>query len=151
MKRAMYYYSFLPSTVRDELKRDNCNISITDYLGKEYEKIGSSGYACSNGKIYLKEKKTDSDKKLYFLEGTFLHEIGHIIVFDLMAENEAYYTSRMRYCFEEAKSLGVSSYYRNTMKEYMAEAFCIYILDQERMQYLAPRTYLFFTELMKTE
>lgn len=146
----MYYYSFLPSAIRNELKRDNCAITITDHLSKEYEKIGSSGYACSNGEIYLKEKKHNSDKKLYYLEGTILHEIGHIIVFDLLAENEAYYTSRMRYCFEEAKSLGVSSYYRKTMKEYMAEAFCIYILEPERMQCQAPRTYLFFTELMET-
>lgn len=150
MKRSMYYYSFLPSAIRNELKRDNCAITITDHLSKEYEKIGSSGYACSNGEIYLKEKKHNSDKKLYYLEGTILHEIGHIIVFDLLAENEAYYTSRMRYCFEEAKSLGVSSYYRKTMKEYMAEAFCIYILEPERMQCQAPRTYLFFTELMET-
>ncbi len=151
LKRAMYYYSLLPSAMRDELKRDKCIITITDHLSKEYEKLGSSGYASSAGEIYLKEKKIDSDKKLYYLEGTILHEIGHILVFDLIAEDEAYYTSRMHYCFEEAKSLGVFSYYRKSLREYMAEAFGIYILEPERMQRQAPRTYLFFTELMKTE
>lgn len=150
LNRALYYYSFLPASVRDELAADNCNIVITNYLGTQYEKKGSSGYASVNGDeytIYIKEKPKDSKKTLYFLEGSILHEIGHILEFDLLFLNERFYRNRMEQCFLEVNLLGLDSYYRKNYREYIAETFSLYILNPDKLHSEAPETYRYFTEL----
>lgn len=146
-RRVMYYYSFLPVSIREELVSDQCRITVTNNLGKEHEAMGSGGYATSSGVICLKEAPNGSDNALYYLEGSFLHEVGHILEYDLFNINRSYYTNRMRQCFLEAKSLGLMEYYTSEQNEYMAEAFTLYILDPGYLKSRAPKTYSYFTGL----
>lgn len=150
LARATYCYSLLPMAVRKELSADNCTITITNKLDTKHESIGASGYANNRGQIYLKEAPMGSDKKLYFLEGTFFHEVGHVLEYDLFEIDKSFYQKKMGQCYMEARSLGMSSYYLKSQNEYIAEAFALYVLEPKKLKNKAPKTYQYFNSLYDT-
>ncbi len=143
-KRVQYQYALLPDVARAKFKQRELTIQIVSKLpNTEFEGMGASGFARNTEKspqIYLKEAEEP-----FVLEGSFLHESGHILT-RLTPELKDTSGKSFKKCFAERKQLNLGAHYQ-TQPEYAAEIFSIYILQPNLLKNKAPKSYAYLQNL----
>ena len=132
--RIRYLYCMLPQEARKQLTEKDILITVCRKLpNHEFDDADASGYACSDGNIYLKERVEEGPP--YAVESSLVHEFGHLLHYG--------YEESMQECFEEKKTLGLRDYYSSD-REYLAETFDYYVKVPEYLKKYAPKTYAMY-------
>lgn len=79
---------------------------------------------------------------------TAIHEVGHS--YDEYAGNISSSEEFQKIFKEEQKESGLIEQMRKDSREYFAEAFAYYFMEQKRLKELAPLTYQFMNSFIAT-
>lgn len=143
-ERIQYFYCLVPQKAR-EMAGSNLKIYVTNsFVRQDFEMMGAGAYACSDGRIYLKE---NPESGFYGMtEQCLLHEIGHMVQYACRSSGEDILESAAD--LMENNQLNLRGYYQSE-REYLAETFEMYVKRPEYMKKSAPETWNYFFGLFR--
>lgn len=146
-ERIKYFYCLIPQAAR-EMTGTNLKIYVTQSFSRaDFEQMGAGAYACSDGRIYLKENPAAGFSGM--TEQCFLHEIGHMVQYACRSSPGDILEAAADLMEKDLMGrdpLQLREYYLSE-GEYLAETFEIYVKNPEKLKNSAPETWNYFFRL----